>query len=118
MSLLSQAKETSVLRHIIMINPLTDEVIAAAKAADIKISAYDDIVKLGAETTPKPELTPPLPDDIAVICYTSGTTGDPKGMALWHRRFYVTHGDSWALIHERRSEDSKCNCMKLSHLIF
>ena len=79
MSLLAQAKETSVLRHIIMINPLTEEVIEAARAADIKVSNFDEIVKLGAEASPRPELNLPTPDDLAVICYTSGTTGDPKG---------------------------------------
>ena len=68
------------LRHIIMIHPVTDEVLEAAQGTDIQVSSYDEVVKLGAETTPKPALKPPTPDDLAVVCYTSGTTGDPKGM--------------------------------------
>lgn len=28
---------------------------------------------------------PPKPEDICTICYTSGTTGNPKGVTLTHQ---------------------------------
>lgn len=28
---------------------------------------------------------PPTPEDICTICYTSGTTGNPKGVTLTHQ---------------------------------
>ena len=77
--MLEQAKETTVLRHIVMIHPPTDEVMEASKVAGIQVHSFDALVKAGAEMADRPPITPPSPADLAVVCYTSGTTGDPKG---------------------------------------
>ncbi|PNI43481.1 ACSL1 isoform 10, partial [Pan troglodytes] len=38
---------------------------------------------LGRANRRKPK--PPAPEDLAVICFTSGTTGNPKGAMVTHR---------------------------------
>ena len=56
-----------------------------------KLRAFEEVQKIGREAHARtPELFAELvgagqPDDIAVLSYTSGTTGKPKGVILTHR---------------------------------
>jgi long-chain acyl-CoA synthetase len=45
--------------------------------------SFSDLEAEGKQKQPF-ELCPPLPSDIATLCYTSGTTGDPKGALVSH----------------------------------
>lgn len=51
---------------------------------DIKIYKFSEIIIAG-ETNPHVSLTRPTPDSVYMFCYTSGTTGDPKGAKILHR---------------------------------
>jgi len=58
---------------------------AKIEAKGLKVLCYADMVSTFKEqAATAPEDTPPTPEDIYTIMYTSGTTGMPKGVMMQH----------------------------------
>jgi len=90
------------LANIIQMEDVTEDLKSKAGAVGIRVLSFAEVEKAGASNKIPPR--PPTPADIATFCYTSGTTGDPKGALLTHEniissvacfpdRFVLRHDD-------------------------
>jgi long-chain acyl-CoA synthetase len=68
-----------------------------------------------ADASPEFVVRPRLPSDLAAICYTSGTTGRPKG-AMQSQRAVVGAAVGTALMAARTSEDRVVSALPLFHV--
>ncbi|GBN43204.1 Long-chain-fatty-acid--CoA ligase 5, partial [Araneus ventricosus] len=80
--LIGKRKETQKLKTIISVKSVSQELKHLAKEANINLHLFSDVEKLG-ELHPVQTLLP-KPSDLSIICYTSGTTGEPKGAMVTH----------------------------------
>lgn len=107
------------VRHIVVIRADSIQVATVDKARGlgIELHALLDVEALGRDNPAEEEL--PRPDDLATICYTSGTTGNPKGVMLTHRNV-VASCCSVLLqlgVHSPRASDTMISFLPLAHML-
>ncbi|XP_035211177.1 long-chain-fatty-acid--CoA ligase 5-like [Stegodyphus dumicola] len=87
-SLLEKRDNYPCLKQLVVTNEVSDEVKELARKMEVNLHLFNEIEKRG-KLNPSPTVAP-SPSDIATICYTSGTTGDPKGVMITHFNLIVT----------------------------
>lgn len=133
-ALIAVAPRCPHLRVIVSIDDLTDSArrVAGAWAKEYKLELYtmkesesflntfilgwtwlpNKVEAMGAANPYRPN--PPKPDDIATICYTSGTTNVPKGVLLTH--FSLVSGVIAFIFGSHFDDGAMLSYLPLSHI--
>uniref|UniRef100_A0A2K6KJE7 Long-chain-fatty-acid--CoA ligase n=2 Tax=Rhinopithecus TaxID=542827 RepID=A0A2K6KJE7_RHIBE len=77
-----ERKETAGLKLIILMDPFEEALKERGQKCGVVIKSMQAVEDCGQENHHAP--VPPQPDDLSIVCFTSGTTGNPKGAMLTH----------------------------------
>lgn len=102
------------LTHIISFDDITNDQIELCKGVDISILSQLKLAEEGE--TLDVTLEDPTPDDIFTICYTSGTTGNPKGVLTTHRNICATLGGCEIIGVICKEDDVHYSYLPLAHI--
>lgn len=111
-------------KALVCAGPLLDEGAKGAELAGVPLltvmeedenSGCPRIDALARDSTPIDRLMPRTPDDIAVVLYTSGTTGRPKGAMLTHLNIVMNVSTTMLSPFDLRPDDVLLGALPLFH---
>ncbi|KAF6081684.1 hypothetical protein HJG60_008716 [Phyllostomus discolor] len=77
-----ERKETPGLKLIILMEPLEEALKDRGQECGVVLKSMQAVEDCGQQNHRAP--VPPNPGDLSIVCFTSGTTGNPKGAMLTH----------------------------------
>ena len=82
---LLKEKRTNKLKNLIVVDSEDEpQILEELKSLGLNIYTFDEIIEKGKNEGKNIILNPAKPETICTICYTSGTTGFPKGAMVTH----------------------------------
>lgn len=115
----SDCKSGRQLKFMTSFTSMTKEQNDIAVSLGMKVYSWNEFLQMGKEYLSEP--LPPRPLDICTIMYTSGTTGNPKGVILTHENVAAfVHGvDLYMALFEDKMtvDDVYLSFLPLAHIL-
>ncbi|KAK1892887.1 Long-chain-fatty-acid--CoA ligase 1 [Dissostichus eleginoides] len=117
---LLENKETGVtpkLSCLVLFNEFSDAFVERAKNCEVEVLKLEQLMDLGRQNLKDP--VPPQPQDLAVVCFTSGTTGKPKGAMITHGNIASNTSSVIKILEGSfviRQEDVSISYLPLAHM--
>ncbi|RLM58294.1 long chain acyl-CoA synthetase 9, chloroplastic-like [Panicum miliaceum] len=105
------------VKHVIYINEegVSTEVSLAEKCTSWTVKSFEEVESLGLERPVEANL--PLPSDTAVVMYTSGSTGMPKGVMMSHRNVLAVVSAVTTIVPDLGKKDVYLAYLPLAHIL-
>jgi len=102
--------------HFLLLNTGVASVaeIQMSRAVGLKLFTLNEIDTIGRAYPAPPN--PPNADDLATFCYTSGTTGDPKGALITHKNIVSVATAALNSCFDIRYDDYYLSFLPLPHI--
>jgi long-chain acyl-CoA synthetase len=110
----AHVEATAALRNVVQFEDVAESQVMAAAEAGITLYSFTRLLEIG-KAHPLPH-SPPKPDDVATFCYTSGTTGAPKGAMLTHGNIVAALTGACAAGVALTADDVHLSYLPLAHM--